>query len=111
MENNNINRFKLNDSDYVPTSTYGICECGSNPPDDIKLPGEFSCEAGSNLPDDIKLPGEFPCEAREKTNLMVAKSIVTQFNDETKKDLAKKWKEFGKINTPQQSESGYIQDG
>ena len=94
MDNNNINRFKLNDSDYVLTTTYGICECGSNLPDDIKLPGEVSCEAG------------------EKTKLNEGKDIGTQFDDETKKDLAEKWKElrkdFGKINTPQQSEGGYI---
>ena len=69
MENNNINRYKLNDSDYVHTTTHRICECGSNLPDDIKLPGEFSCEAG------------------EKTNLMGTKSIVTQFDDEIKKKL------------------------
>ena len=94
MENNNIDKTKLNDSDYVPTSTYGICECADNLPDDIKFPGEFSCEAG------------------EKTNLMGTKSIRTQFDDETKKDFDKKWKElqkdFGKINTPQQPEDGYI---
>ena len=71
---NNINRFKLNDSDYVLTTTHGICE------------------AGSNLPDDIKLPGEFPCEAGEKTKLDDDKSIRTQFDEETKKDLDKKWK-------------------
>ena len=91
---NNINRFKLNDSDYVLTTTHGICECGSNLPDDIKLPGEFSCEAG------------------EKTKLNWKKDIGTQFDDETKKDLAEKWKElwkdFGKINTPQQPEGEYI---
>ena len=88
MENNNINRYKLNDSDYVLTTTHGICECGSNLPDDIKFPGEFSCEAG------------------EKTKLDWGKSIVTQFDDETKKGFDKKWKEliqlqkyFGKINT------------
>ena len=107
---NNIDRFKLNDSDYVLTTTHGICECGSNLPDDIKFPGEFSCEAGSNLPDDIKLPGEFPCEVGEKTKLDGGKSIGTQFDDETKKDFDKKWKElqkeFGKINTPQQPEGG-----
>ena len=78
MENNNIDKTKLNDSDYVPTSTYGICECGSN------------------LPDDIKLPGEFPCEAGEKTKLDGSKSIRTQFDDETKKDFDKKWKEITK---------------
>ena len=43
---NNINRYKLNDSDYVPTTTHGICEAGSNLPDDIKFSSEFSCEAG-----------------------------------------------------------------
>ena len=96
MENNNIDKTKLNDSDYVPTSTYGICECGSNLPDDIKFPGEFSCEAGSNIPDDIKLPGEFPCEAGEKTKFDGGKSIGTQFDDETKKDFDKKWKEITK---------------
>ena len=94
MYNNNINRFKLNDSDYVLTTTHGICECGSNLPDDIKFPGEFSCEAG------------------ERTKLDWGKDIGTQFDDETKKDLAEKWKElrkdFGKINTPQQPEGGYI---
>ena len=94
MENNNIDKTKLNDSDYVPTSTYGICECAGNLPDDIKFPGEFSCEAG------------------EKTKLDWGKSIVTQFDDETKKGFDKKWKElrkdFGKINTPQQPEGGYI---
>ena len=94
---NNINRFKLNDSDYVLTTTHGICECDSNLPDDIKFPGEFSCEAG------------------EKTKLDEDKNIGNQSDDETKKDLAKKWKElqkdFGKINTSQQPESGYIQDG
>ena len=89
---NNINRFKLNDSDYVLTTTHGICECDSNLPDDIKFPGEFSCEAGSNLPDDIKLPGEFSCEAGEKTKLDGSKSIGTQLDEETKKDLYKKWK-------------------
>ena len=78
MDNNNINRFKLNDSDYVLTTTHGICE------------------AGSNLPDDIKLPGEFPCEAGEKTKLVGGKSIGTQFDDETKKDFYKKWKELQK---------------
>ena len=78
MENNNINRFKLNDSDYVLTTTHGICEAGSNLPDDIKFPSEFSCEAG------------------EKTKLDVGKSIGTQFDDETKKDLAEKWKELQK---------------
>ena len=78
MDNNNINRFKLNDSDYVLTTTHGICECGSN------------------LPDDIKLPGEFPCEAGEKTKLNWKKDIGTQFDDETKKDLAEKWKELQK---------------
>ena len=87
MDNNNINRFKLNDSDYVLTIAHGICECGSNLPVDIKFPGGFSCEAGNNLPDDIKLPGEFPCEAGEKTNLMGTKNIGTQFDDETKKKL------------------------
>ena len=76
MENNNIDKTKLNASDYVPTSTYGICECGSNLPDDIKFPGEFSCEAG------------------EKTKLDWGKSIVTQFDDETKKGFDKKWKEL-----------------
>ena len=70
--NNNINRYKLNDSDYVHTTTHRICECDSNLPDDIKLPGEFSCEAG------------------EKTKLDVGKSIGTQFDDETKKDFDKK---------------------
>ena len=94
MDNNNINGYKLNDSDYVLTTTHGICE------------------AGSNLPDDIKLPGEFPCEAGEKTKLNWAKDIGTQFDDDTKKGLAEKWKElwknFGKINTPQQSEGEYI---
>lgn len=83
--NNNIDKTKLNDSDYVLTSTYGICECAGN------------------LPDDIKLPREFPCEAGEKTKLDEYKNIRTQFDDETKKDFAKKWKElqkdFGKINT------------
>lgn len=100
--NNNIDRTKLNVPDYVPTSTYGICECAGNLPDDIKFPREFSCEAGSNLPDDIKFPGKFPCEAGEKTKLDGSKSIVTQFDDETKKGFDKKWKElqkyFGKIN-------------
>ena len=72
MENNNINRYKLNDFDYVPTTTHGICEAGSNLSDDIKLPGEFSCEAG------------------EKTKLNWGKDIGTQFDDETKKDLAEK---------------------
>ena len=94
MDNNDINRYKLNDSDYVLTTIHGICECGSNLPDDIKLPGEFSCEAG------------------ERTKLDEDKSIGTQFDDETKKDLAEKWKElwkdFGKINTPQQPEAEYI---
>ena len=94
MDNNNINRFKLNDSDYVLTTTHGICECGSN------------------LPDDITFPGEFPCESGERTKLDEDKSIGTQFDDETKKDLAEKWKElwkdFGKINTPQQPEGEYI---
>ena len=71
MENNNINRYKLNDSDYVPTTTHGICEAGSNLPDDIKFPSEFSCEAG------------------ERTKLDVGKSIGTQFDDETKKDFDK----------------------
>ena len=94
--NNNIDKPKLNDSDYVPTSTYGICECGSNLPDDIKFTGEFSCEAGSNLPDDIKFPGKFPCEAGEKTKLDEYKNIRTQFDDETKKDFDKKWKELQK---------------
>ena len=112
MENNNINRAKQNNPVYVLTTTYGICECGSNLPDDIKFPGEFSCEAGSNLPDDIKLPGEFPCEAGEKTKLDEDRNIGTQFDDETKKDLAKKWKElqkdFGKINTSQQPDGGHI---
>ena len=97
MDNNNINRFKLNDSDYVITTTHGICEAGSNLPDDIKLPGEFSCEAG------------------EKTKLNWGKDIGTQFDDETMKVLAEKWKglwkDFGKINTPQQPDGGYIQDG
>lgn len=92
MENNNINRFKLNDSDYVLTITHGICECGSNLPVDIKFPGGFSCEAGNNLPDDIKLPGEFSCEAREKTKLDGGISIGTRLDEETKKDLDKKWK-------------------
>ena len=72
MENNNINRYKLNDSDYVHTTTHGICECVSN------------------LPDDIKLPGEFPCEAGERTKLDEDKNIGTQFDDETKKDFDKK---------------------
>ena len=94
MENNNINRVKQNNPVYVHTTTHGICECGSNLPDDIKLPGEFSCEAG------------------ERTKLDWGKDIGTQFDDETKKDLAEKWKElrkdFGKINTPQQPEGGYI---
>lgn len=72
MYNNNINRFKLNDSDYVLTTTHGICEAGSNLPDDIKLPGEFSCEAG------------------ERTKLDWGKDIGTQFDDETKKGLAEK---------------------
>lgn len=97
MENNNINKFKLNDPDYVPTTTHGICE------------------AGSNLPDDIKFPSEFHCEAGERTKLDWGKDIGTQFDEETKKDLDKKWKElqkdFGKINTPQQPSGGYIQDG
>lgn len=97
MENNNINRVKQNNPDYVLTTTYGICECSSNLPDDIKFQGEFSCEAGSNLPDDIKLPGEFPCEAGEKTKLDGGKSIGTQFDDETKKDFDKKWKEIAKV--------------
>ena len=57
MDNNNINRYKLNNSDYVPTTTHGICE------------------AGSNLPDDIKFPSEFSCEARERTKLDGGKSI------------------------------------
>ena len=96
MENNNIDKTKLNDSDYVPTSTYGICECAGNLPDDIKFTGEFSCEAGSNLPDDIKLPGEFPCEAGEKTKFDAGKSIGTQFDDEIKKYFDKKWKELQK---------------
>ena len=96
MDNNNINRYKLNDSDYVLTTTHGICEAGSNLPDDIKLPGEFPCEAGSVLPDDIKFPSEFSCEARERTKLDGGKSIGTQFDDETKKDLAEKWKELQK---------------
>ena len=74
MENNNINRDKQNNPDYVLTTTHGICECGSNLPDDIKFPGEFSCEAG------------------EKTKLDGSKSIRTQFDEETKKDLDKKWK-------------------
>ena len=74
MDNNNINRFKLNESDYVLTTTHGICE------------------AGNNLPDDIKSPSEFPCEAGEKTKLDGSKSIRTQFDEETKKDLDKKWK-------------------
>ena len=78
MENNNIDKTKLNDSDYVPTSTYGICECAVN------------------LPDDIKLPGEFPCEVGEKTKLDGGKSIGTQFDDETKKYVDKKWKELHK---------------
>lgn len=69
MNNNNINRFKLNDSDYVLTTTHGICKAGNNLPDDIKFPGGFPCEAGSVLPDDIKFPGEFSCEAGEKTKL------------------------------------------
>lgn len=94
MDNNNIDRFKLNEPDYVLTTTHGICECGSNLPDDIKFPGEFSCEAG------------------EKTKLDVGKSIGTQFDDETMKGLAEKWKglwkDFGKINTPQQPEDEYI---
>ena len=85
MENNNIDKTKLNASYYVPTSTYGICECAGN------------------LPDDIKFPGKFPCEAGEKTKLDWDKGIVTQFDDETKKGFDKKWKElqkyFGKINT------------
>ena len=59
MENNNIDRTKLNDLDYVPTSICGICE------------------AGSNLSDDIKFPSEFPCEAREKTKLDEDKNIGT----------------------------------
>ena len=78
MDNNNINRYKLNIPDYVLTTTHGICK------------------AGSNLPDDIKLPGEFPCEAGEKTKLDEDKNIGTQFDDETKKDFAKKWKELHK---------------
>lgn len=95
MENNNINRYKLNDFDYVLTITHGICECGSNLPDDIKFPSEFSCEAG------------------EKTKLDVVKRIGTQFDDEIKKkNFDKKWKElqkdFGKINTSQQPDGGYI---
>ena len=94
MDNNNINGYKLNDSDYVLTTTHGICE------------------AGSNLPDDIKLPGEFPCEAGEKTKLNWGKDIGTQFDDETKKDVYKKWKKiqkyFRKIDTPQQPEGGYL---
>ena len=60
----------------------------------------------------IKFPGEFSCEAGEKTKLDWGKSIVTQIDDETKKGFDKKWKElrkdFGKINTPQQPEGGYI---
>ena len=92
--NNNINRVKQNNPDYVLTTTHGICECGSNLPDDIKFPSEFSCEAG------------------EKTKLNWGKDIGTQFDDETKKDFYKKWKElqkyFGKIDTPQQPEGGYI---
>ena len=100
--NNNIDRTKLNVPDYVPTSTYGICECAGNLPDDIKFPGKCPCEAGSNLPDDIKFPGKFPCEAGEKTKLNWEKDIGTQFDDETKKGFDKKWKElqkyFGKIN-------------
>ena len=42
---------------------------------------------------------KFPCEAGEKTKLDWGKNIGTQFDDETKKDLAKKWKELQKINT------------
>ena len=76
--NNNIDRTKLNNPNYVPTLTHGICECAGN------------------LPDDIKLPGGFPCEAGEKTNLMGDKNIGTQFDDETMKVLAEKWKELQK---------------
>ena len=94
MDNNNINRFKLNVPYYVPTTTHGICEAGSNLPDDIKFPRDFSCESG------------------ERTKLDEDKSIGTQFDDETKKDFDKKrkelWKNFGKINTPQQPEGEYI---
>ena len=78
MDNNDINRSKLNEPDYVPTTTHRICE------------------AGSNLPDDIKFPSEFPSEARERTKLDWGKGIGTQFDDETKKDLAEKWKELQK---------------